>query len=214
MAWTSQNWRLWATFKEMGGADGMALFGAGKVYINCRKAAASGAAPLVSTFNSGGTSNIDIWITADKFEASGLCTSYAEVQAGKVTLNVKTYTNLDTSVTSGFHTTGGNLIVNGGEMFINGQQNFGAWITGGTNTFKGLKIDNTRVNHAGNNAITNGGGVLQFEGCKFVVPPLAKAIAAGGAVTVASYWSAASNTNDSNVTISPNAGYTVDPLVR
>ena len=144
--------------------------------------------------------------------ASGLSHKLCGSAGEKVTLNVKTYTNLDTSVTSGFHTTGGNLIVNGGEMFINGQQNFGAWITGGTNTFKGLKIDNTRVNHAGNNAITNGGGVLQFEGCKFVVPPLAKAIAAGGAVTVASYWSAASNTNDSNVTISPNAGYTVDPL--
>jgi len=222
-SWASPNWRWWIKCFEINTTgqpqgDAASLYGAGKVYIEAQKISSDFGILVNTQTAAGGTAtNIDVWVKAFKLEASGACTSYAEARAGKLRLDVDTYTNLDNSVTAGFHTIGGSLEVNGGTMTINAQQAFGVQLDSGTNYIKDLKIVNNLVNHAGNNCITNAGGagsVMKLANVTLVGPLLAQGIAAGAAATVQVKDVLASNTNSSNVTLSPNGGFTVDPLTK
>lgn len=84
---------------------------------------------------------------------------------------------------------------------------------GGTTDLTAIRIDTTATNAAGNYGALVSASGLRLRQCLLIQPALAESIHSAGAQTVAVYGVASNRAKSSNITLSPNAGLTVDSAV-
>lgn len=109
--------------------------------------------------------------------------------------------------------------VNGGTVHLAGQfaqvlNGPGILHTGGICNLNGYKIDTANTNGANNHGATVSAAGLKLRNCVFVPPALANSIFSSGAQTVGILGPCSAKLDvGANITLSPNAGYTVDSAV-
>lgn len=130
-----------------------------------------------------------------------------------VTVNSLSLTNFGTNYFIG---AGGTVRVSGGWNSTAGTAGKGIVIVGaGADArFQNVTFDTSGVNNANNNPVFAVATGLQLKGCTLIAPALADSLTAPTAINIGVYWSAATTAKNANVTLSPNAGLTVDSTVK
>lgn len=210
----SPNWRSWFNFQELRVTNAVgpafAPYG-GKAYLVADK---------ISTLNANAhcidvEQGCEAWITAQKIvaPAGGGWVKTANSTNYVTCMHYEAPATTALSANGGFWATGGEMYLNGGDAKCNG---LGLLENGGKVYAKNLTLCTTNANLAGNYAVTvNNSGNVSLQGCKLVVPALClSSINAGSAKNIGVYWSAANVGKSSNITLSPNGGFTIDSNVR
>lgn len=158
-----------------------------------------------------------VWFNAQKLSITNNSTGFLSAKDSEVYLNVLQWEDLGTNAnnrviidTDGVG--GGKVYLMGGTALFSAN---GINMVSGYASVEGMTICTTNVNSALAFPIKKSGGQLNLVGSRLIAPAACtNAIFASTAQTVGWYWSAANKTNNSNITLSPNAGYTIDPNVR
>lgn len=215
--WNSPNYRTWLTVDVIDNSTGegagvITLEGSQKTYITAKKIAGGvDIEPVISVLPLGGTSNTEVWIKSDKLEAVGTAKAYVDIECGLVDINIATYTNSSGTVTNGITISGGSDVnIHDGKMFLTMTGAKGVVYTGGTAEIRNMDITYNGTATTNANPVFVSASGLRIKSSTLAGPAIAQSIAAPSAVNVGAYWSAGVNTNGTQVTLSPNAGFTQD----
>lgn len=187
------NWRTWAIIKEIAPSNfyaghGVSVGGGGRHYLMAEKTTGrvwlDGNASLwmtVQKMSYGPTTNVLYCSEAD-FTPAGTPTLYLDVQ------------HIDALTNSAIKLAKGNINIRGG--YCRNANGKGIEVTAAvTARIKGMRIDTTPTNAAGNNPVLIGaaGSGLVLEQCILLAPALADSIEAGGAGRVVTNYGSVAN---------------------
>ncbi len=224
----SVNYRSWVRVHSIEIADteptdtmstAASYFGSGKHYLVAEKlSSAPGVAQVAVDTAPGslGTSNLFVWITAQKISSSN---AWFNVPIGKVEAQVGQLEDLGGVGLD----TGGAGINTSGSGVLHLQCNMPIVTTNGPCVKHGgaeLRLNNVTLNSANTSAATNRpiwvtASGLMLNNCTLVAPAAAEAIGAGSAMTVSIKGHCMSTkTNSPNITLSPLGVFTIDSSVQ
>lgn len=213
---SNNNWRTWIQAHEIRGAS--SSFAAvtcnvgGKHYLVAEKIGCTTTGDAVQ-YNSAATTPGEMWVSAQKLSpgAGAYCVRTAQAAStGTLYLNVLHY---EAQAGGIYNQTGATMIVAMGG-FIKSANGFGIKHTAGSakTRCKGMHVDTTPTNAAGNRPIDVSAAGLILDGCTLVAPALAESMG-NGTATVKVYNAMFAN-SAKNATVTIQVGtLTVDANV-
>lgn len=207
----TSNWRVWIVAKDIRG--GVIIYNAGKHYVLCEKIGVTGGAPIVAQTS---TLGFEAWITVQKLSTntpSWVTMAAGSGSLGTIYLTVQHYEDTGT-VGNGLNIARGTLLVFGGYMkVLNG---VGCLVSNAAASVRlnGLTIDTSNTNSASNLPCSlTAAGTLILNQVVLVASALADSIKGSSPFTVKNYGCVTNKDKNANITLSPNAAFTIDSAV-